>query len=78
MVTVNHFVKNIFHISKSDIGAKRPERVREQSHCDCGLRAAERVSSLADAEGGEDAVEDVVGGGLAGEGVECAEGCVQV
>lgn len=33
---------------------------------------------LADAEGGEDAVEDVVGGGGAGEGVEGAEGFVEV
>ena len=36
------------------------------------------VVSLSNAEGGEDAVQDVVRGGLAGEGVEGAQGTVQV
>ncbi len=35
-------------------------------------------SLLADAEGGEDAVEDVVGGGGAGDGVDGLEGGVEV
>ena len=33
---------------------------------------------LSDAEGAEDEIEDVVGGGLAGEGVEGPEGAVEI
>ena len=37
-----------------------------------------RFFLLADAEGGKDQIEDVVAGGLAGEGVEGPEGAVEV
>jgi hypothetical protein len=48
-----------------------------RSRCgDCRQGAGVRL--LADAEGAEDAGEDVVGGGGAGEGVEGAEGSVEV
>ena len=45
--------------------------------CD-GWESAKYARLFSDAEGGEDAGEDVVGGGDAREGVECAEGHVQV
>ena len=36
------------------------------------------ASLLADAEAGEDEIQDVVGGGLAGDGIERAQRLVQV
>jgi len=42
------------------------------------LRRLAKQLLFADAEGGEDEAEDVVGGGGSGEGVEGAEGGVEV
>ena len=44
----------------------------------CKLLIVNILYLLPDAEGREDEVEDVVGGGLAGEGVEGPEGAIEV
>ena len=45
---------------------------------DCGSENGVSSVLFSDAEGGEDEAEDVVGGGGAGEGVEGAEGGVEI
>ena len=58
------------------VDARSHTGILNQRRSRCRVGVPERL--LSDAEGGEDEVEDVVGGGGAGEGVEAAEGFVEV
>ena len=44
----------------------------------CILLIISKLQSLPDAEGGEDQIQDVVGGGLAGQGIEGPESAIEI